>query len=373
MQRLPAVLTPLDIALRLLLDGIKPVNPINMSLSDSVGRVAADNAPLQAAYPAFSVATTDGWALRSADIAGASSYSPVMLPMPPVWVETGGRLPDGCDCVLDPDMVEQTGPMFQILAEAAPGHGVRRTGEDIVAGHAIIAPGRRVGMRDTLAFRAMGLEHVRVRAPRIVVMDIGSAEGETASSQFVLEFVRAAGAEAIFVRTKGRDLESIAAAARELACDLVVAVGGTGSGRTDVTIQALAKSGDVLAHGLAIQPGRTTAVARIGKLPVIAVPGSPDQALAACLLLIQPALNVLLARLPQEEIVRPLARKISSSIGVTELVLLETRDGAWMPLAGGRLSLDAILRVEAWLAVAAESEGYAAGSTAGAFSLREMT
>lgn len=369
MQRLPAVLTPLDIARRLLLDRVGPVEPIDVLLSDSVGRIAAENAPLREAFPVSSMATADGWALSLGDIAGASSYSPVMLAGPPVWVEAGHRLPDGCDCVLDLDMVEQSGPLFQVLAEVAPGHGVRRAGEDIAAGRAILASGQRVSLRYKLVLGVMGLEHVRIRSPRVVVIDVGSTEGETASSQFVLEFLKSAGASATLIRAKGRDAVNIAASLRELVCDLMITVGGTGSGRTDATILALAKCGKVLAHGLAIQPGRTAAIARIGAAPVIAVPGLPDQALAIYLMLVQPILDVLLARLPREKIVRPLARKISSPIGVTELVLLEARDDAWMPIAGGQLSLDAIMRGDAWLAVPADSEGYAAGTMVGAFSL----
>lgn len=369
MQCLPTVLTPLDIARRLLLDRVGPVEPIDVLLSDSVGRIAAENAPRREAFPVSSMATADGWALSSGDIAGASSYSPVMLAGPPVWVEAGHRLPDGCDCVLDLDMVEQGGPLFQVLAEVAPGHGVRRAGEDIAAGRAILASGQRVSLRDKLVLGVMGLEHVRIRSPRVIVIDVGSTEGKTASSQFVLEFLKSAGASATLIRAKGRDAVNIATSLREPVCDLMITVGGTGSGRTDATILALAKCGTILAHGLAIQPGRTAAIARIGAVPIIAVPGLRDQALAACLMLVQPILDVLLARLPREKIVRPLARKISSPIGVTELVLLEARDDAWMPIAGGQLSLDAIMRGDAWLAVPADSEGYAAGTMVGAFSL----
>lgn len=373
MQRLPAVLTPLDAAHQLLLDRVRPVDAIDAVLSDAIGCIAAANPPLGAAFPASNIATTDGWALRSADIAGASSYSPVMLAMPPVWVEAGDPLTDGCDCVLDRDMVEQTGSVFQVLAEVAPGYGVRRGGEDIAAGCAVTVSGGQVSARDTLVLRALKLEHIRIRSPRVVVVDVGSAEGDTASSQFVLEFVKTAGARATATSAKGRDAVNIVASLRELVCDLIITVGGTGSGRTDATIQALAECGTVLAHGLAIEPGRTAAVARIGTTPVIAIPGLPEDALAACLMLVQPALDVLLARSTRQKIFRPLARKISSPIGVTELVLLETRDDAWMPIASGRLSLDAILRGEAWLAVTGESEGYAAGTIVGAFSLRDIT
>ena len=52
-----------------------------------------------------------------------------------------------------------------------------------------------------------------------------------------------------------------------------------------------------------------------------------------------------------KDLTLPLARKIASSVGIAEIVLLEREDGAWMPLAVGDMSLDAIARADAWLLV----------------------
>ena len=124
-QRLTASLTPLDAALAALLDGLKPVAAIELALVEALGCVAAAMPPLKA-LPAFDVAAADGWAFCARDLVGASSYSPLPLAGPPVWVEAGDRMPDGCDCVIDSDSVEQAGPLFQVSAEAIPGQGVRR-------------------------------------------------------------------------------------------------------------------------------------------------------------------------------------------------------------------------------------------------------
>lgn len=371
-QRLTAALTPLDVALRLLCGDLKPVDAIEVSLAEAIGRVAAETSP-KAALPAFNTATTDGWALRAYDIVGASSYSPLQLAKSPRWVEAGERLPDGCDCVLDADSVEQAGPLFQVLAEAVPGQGIRRAGDDIAAGRSIVEAGRQIGAFDVLAARAAGLEHVAVRSPRVRVIDVRAEDFGTASSQVIFNFAKAAGARVTMSQTSGRDVASIYAAIDAEACDLLVTVGGTGGGRMDATIHTLKECGALLAHGLALQPGRTAAVGKIGATPVVAVPGLPDQALSACLALVQPVLDQLTARLPRQEMIRPLARKISSAIGVAEISLLKMSEQAWIPLATGQLSLDAIVCADAWLAVPGNSEGYAAGTPVGAFLLREMS
>jgi molybdopterin biosynthesis enzyme len=134
---------------------------------------------------------------------------------------------------------------------------------------------------------------------------------------------------------------------------------------------ALAARGEVIAHGIAVEPGRTAAVGRIGATPVVALPGAPDQALAAWWALAQPVLDRLSARAPRETLSLPLVRKIASSVGFAEIALLERAEGAWMPLAVGDLSLDAIARADAWLLVSGSSEGFAAGTPVNAYMLRE--
>src|ERR1700754_1180658 len=158
-QRLSASLTPLDVALAALLRDLVPVAPIELPLAEALGCIAAEMPPLEA-HPPQDIAATDGWALRARDLVGASSYSPWPLAASPVWVEAGDAMPEGCDCVIDSDAVDQTGPMVQVLAEAIPGQGVRRAGSDIAGGTVVVEAGRRVLPRGLLVARAAGMERV---------------------------------------------------------------------------------------------------------------------------------------------------------------------------------------------------------------------
>src|SRR5882757_197087 len=105
-QRLPASLTPLETALAALLHGLEPLAPVALPLADALGCVAAEMPPLEA-YPPHAIAVADGWALRARDLVGASSYAPLPLARVPVWVEAGDAIPDGCDCVVDSDSLDQ--------------------------------------------------------------------------------------------------------------------------------------------------------------------------------------------------------------------------------------------------------------------------
>ena len=195
--------------------------------------------------------------------------------------------------------------------------------------------------------------------------------GGSLTADLIAESARAAGADVFRNEAAGRDVASIAAALDADGCDLLLTIGGSGVGRTDATVMALAQRGEIIVHGIALQPGRTSAIGRIGKTPVVALPGAPDQAVAAWWTLALPVLDRLSGRRPRKTLTLPLARKIASSVGIAEIVLLERSEGAWVTLAAGELSLETIARAEAFLAVPGGSEGFAAGTPVDAYILRE--
>ena len=279
-------------------------------------------------------------------------------------------MPETCDCVLDSDSVDQSGPLVQVLAEAIPGQGVRRAGGDIAGGAAAVEAGRRVLPRDLLIARAAGLQSVE-RAPAARPRRQYSRRrrgGDGAADRGE----RAQGRRRCHLRRGRRARRGLHCEALDTGgCDLLLTVGGSGVGRTDATVAALAQRGEVIAHGIALQPGRTTAVGRIGKTPVIALQGAPDQAFAAWWTLALPVLDRLSGRRPRKSLICRWQRKIASGVGIAEIVLLQRKQGAWVTLAVGDLSLDAIARAEAWLVVSGGAEGFAAGAPVDGYMLRE--
>jgi molybdopterin molybdotransferase len=369
-RRFPPSLTPLDAARAMLLDGLAPIGSTELPLAEALGCVAAPLPPLSA-FPACDVAIADGWAFRARDLVGASSYSPLPLRRPPVWVEAGDAMPEDCDCVLDADLVETSGPLVQVVAEANPGQGIRRAGANIAEGNLLGRAGLPVGSFDLLIARSAGLKAVAVRCPRLYLINVPTLAGPDVTVRLIDQQAEAAGAKVIRAEAAGRDVASIMLAFDAAPRDLIITIGGSGVGRGDATVQALAMCGSVLAHGIALAPGRTTAIGSIAGVPVIALPGSPDQALAAWWTLALPVLDRLSARRARPALRLPLAHKIASGIGVAEIALLAKTDDSWMPLASGDLSLDAIARADAWLGVAADSEGFAAGTPVDAYMVRD--
>ena len=81
---------------------------------------------------------------------------------------------------------------------------------------------------------------------------------------------RALNARGCAVRRSAGDL---ADALADAADDAVIAIGGTGSGRNDASVQTLARHGRVEVHGIAISPGETAAFGMSGSRPVLLLPG----------------------------------------------------------------------------------------------------
>lgn len=362
-------LTSLDAALAALLEGLAPVPSITVSLANALGFVAAEMPPISRPLPPENRAEIDGWAFRATDLAGASSYAPLPLTASPVWVESGQSLPSGCDCVLETEFVERAGKIFSAIGEAVPGQGVRRVGEDAAAGRPPVIAGHVVTGSDLILARSAGLEALSVRSPAVRVIDISPASEPGVSALMAGERLNAAGTQRLSIEMCARDAGSICNAFEGSPGDLIVLVGGTGDGETDATVAALHEAGTMIAHGIALRPGRTAAVGRVRGVPVIALPGLPGPALGSYLALVEPVVDRLCGRLPRLRIAFPLARKIASAVGLVEIVLLRQELDGWMPLVVGDLTLDRIREADAWLAVPAGDEGYASGTPVGALAL----
>jgi molybdopterin molybdotransferase len=321
-------LTALAEAQAALLAMLAPVSPRNVACGAAVGLIAAALAPLPTPQPPRAIALRAGFALRAQDLSGASSFTPAFLANAPHRVALGDALPEGCDCVLETAALDLSGPMAQVFVDAYPGENVRRSGEDFSAGAIVIPKGRRISARDALIATRAGFTMLPVRQPRVAI--IGD-KGE------IFDFI------AHLARANGADVSQGDAA------DLIIALGEAPAGA------------DILTHGLAFEPGRDCALGRLGATPMIVLPRQPDQALAGFLALVRPALDCLCERRPAAQLCLPLTAKISTRVGVAELVLMNVQDGFFAPLAVGDCPLQALSLATHVVLVDASSEGHGAG------------
>ena len=344
---------------------LAPVAARSIDVVAAAGRVLAADVAVPAPVPVTSVALRDGWAVQSATVADAGPYTPLALVPAPAWVETGAPVPHPADAVLAPDAMTVSGDMAEALAPAGPGADVLGPGEDASSGHVLRHAGERLRNIDIAALRAAGIPRIKVHEPRVRIFSANrliDAVDDTVAP-LLAHAVDAAGGAPTVERATGEG-HSLKDALLGDDADAVIAIGGTGAGRHDGSVRTLAHIGRVDIHGMGVRPGETAAMGSVGPRPVLLLPGRLDAALAIWLVVGQQLLKRLTGLSATEPSAKTvLARKIISTIGLAEVVLVGHCDGGVEPLASGYFPLQSLTRATGWVLVPPESEGFAAGAT----------
>ena len=296
------------------------------------------------------------------DTLGAGGYAPVLLVRSPQRVEAGQPMPPGTDSVAPFDAVKMTNGRAEALVTVNPGDGVLPAGGDCDPGIPLRHAGERLRITDLAAFAAAGIARVTVREPRIRVVPLRGSGIINAAARLVASDIERRGGAAR-LDDAGRDLGGVLAAE---SADAIVAIGGTGSGRNDASVQTLARAGRLAVHGIALTPGETAAFGFVGRKARCCccragstrrwrlAGGRAAHAGAAG------AASMLKSSEPAEMLT--LARKVASTVGLAEVVPVRRNGRQAEPLATKYLPLSALARSDGWILVPADSEGYSAGA-----------
>jgi molybdopterin molybdotransferase len=356
-----ARLTPLADVLAMVDLDVKPITPRTVELTAAAGRTLAVDA-LAPTRPSAPLALLDGWAIAADATLGAGSYAPALLPEMPQRVEVGQPMPPDTDSVAPFDAVKISGGRAEVLTIINPGDGVLPAGADCDPAIPLRRAGERLSLTDLAAFAGAGIARITVREPRIRVLPLRGSGIINAAARLVAGDIERRGGLARSDEA-GRDLGGVLAAENT---DAIVIVGGTGNGRNDNSVQILARDARLAVHGIAMTPGETAALGFAGQRPVLMLPGRLDAALAVWLLVGRRMLERLSANTLNKESepveTLTLARKITSTVGLAEIVPVRRLGGEAEPMAIKYLSLSALARSDAWILVPADSEGYSAGS-----------
>jgi molybdopterin molybdotransferase len=289
-------------------------------VADCLGLVLAADLTAPISLPPFDNSAMDGYAVRAADLAGASQDHPVTLPvaedipagrtdivpLAPGTVHrimTGAPMPPGADAVLPVEQTDAGIETVRLFGEVAPGTHLRRAGEDVAGGSVVLTEGTVLGPIQLGLASAVGNATLPVRRrPRVLVLSTGSElvapggpllPGQIYESNGVMlaAAVRAAGGEPTQLRFVPDDVASFhAALAEHLAdADLLVTSGGVSAGAYEVVKDALTGQG-VTFYKVAMQPGGPQGAGRYHGVPVVTLPGNPVSAAISFEIFVRPAL-----------------------------------------------------------------------------------
>src|ERR1700678_153641 len=388
---------------------LTPCGIETVPLDAALGRVLSAHVVSPVDVPFFDRSNVDGFAVVAQDTFGASEEAPRSLlvaeeeihtgVVPSAVVEsgkavliaTGGMLPRGADAVV---MVEDTdireGKLY-VTHAVTPGTGISFAGTDITGGETVLRRGRVLTSRDTGVLAAIGVDHVNVwRKPIVAILSTGDeiiapgnpmqpAKVYDSNAQVLADAVRERGGEP---RRLGIVQDDLAALRERLHhalefADVVLMSGGTSKGAGDVSYRVVSELGDpgIVAHGVALKPGKPICLAATGGRAVVVLPGFPTSAIFTFHEFVAPVIRMLAGRRPEERTVvsARLAVKVNSEIGRTEYLLVglvETPERgagtlAAYPMGQGSGSVTAFSRADGFATIGRHQEIVEAGTAIG--------
>ncbi len=292
-------LTSVEAHLADILSTIRPLAPTQLSLSDILGLILAEDVAASQPLPSFDNSSMDGYAVRTEDVAAASPETPVTLPVvaevaagdtgayslpagTSIRIMTGAMLPHGTEAVVPVEWTDGGAVRVTIRGKPEYGHAVRLAGGDAKAGQVLVSAGTRLRPMHIAVIAAAGRGTVRVRPrPRVVVLSTGNELAEP-------------GAPIVPGRIWDSNSFMIAAAARKAGClayrqaivpdnpdevlpaiedqlvraDLMITTGGVSmGGEHNVVKAALQQLGTIAFRKVAMQPGMPQGFGTIAVAP----------------------------------------------------------------------------------------------------------
>jgi len=312
-----------------LLGEVVPLRPFGIGLLDAAGLSLCESLSADLDLPIHSHATASGWGVRAANIVGASSEHPVVLPvldeigvgefpgepLPPgaaVKVAAGAHIPQGVDAVIRDDVVTVVGEAIRVTGEAHVQQNLVLAGARILDGDRILDNGTELDPRALGLIAEVGHDKVLARPkPRVVVLSVGDNLVEPglpltrldqrydASTVMIAAAARADGAQTFPAGILPANPDAIATNLGEqlVRADLVL----LNADIDDALVAALAELGGVevcrvdgfaapLAFGLA----------GAERVPVLILPANPVAGFLSYQLFVRPLVEQLGGRQPSE-------------------------------------------------------------------------
>ncbi|WP_298889267.1 gephyrin-like molybdotransferase Glp [uncultured Serinicoccus sp.] len=303
---------------------IEPVPAVTLPVRRTLGLVTTADVRSLTDLPRFDNSSMDGYAVRRADLEGASSESPVVLPvtgdvaagdparheMVPgqVWrIMTGAPMPEGADAVVKVEDTDGHPREPQLRVHPEEGAHVRRAGEDIRTGDLVMPAGSRIGAGEIAALLSAGVQEVDVVGPvRVAILSTGDElvrPGEPVGPGQIVDsngpmleaLVRGAGAHVVHL---GHLPDEEGATRRQLHrqldhADVVITTGGVSKGEFDIVKKVLSGQGTMEFVEVAMQPGKPQGFGVLGRrdVPVFTLPGNPVSTLVSFEVFVRPALQ----------------------------------------------------------------------------------
>ncbi len=300
-------------ALDIILKQAKRLEPVGVPLTESLGKVLAEDIVSRDDIPPFANSAMDGYAVIASDVTGASTDDPVELEVledlpagqvatktvkngTAIRIMTGAQMPEGADAVIQVEKTSSgTGEgvrhgFVKILGQAKTGENVREAGEDVKKGDTVLTERAVLSPAAVGLLASLGYPEVKVvKTPRVAVITTGDEllnidqplqPGKIRNSNAYSLYAQAEQAGAVPIAS-GISVDTKEALTKLLKksleeADVVVTTGGVSVGDYDVVKDVMDLIGAKLNFwSVAQKPGKPLGFWTYGEKLLFGLPGYP--------------------------------------------------------------------------------------------------
>jgi molybdopterin molybdotransferase len=374
--------------------------PIDTALS----RILSEDILAEEDLPEQARSTVDGYAVKAEDTFGASDAIPALLNcvasikmgiMPDssiksgqtAQIPTGGFLPQGADAVVMVEYANATGCEIEITRPVTARANILERAEDAKSGECLIQAGKLLRPQEIGFLAAFGIEQVHAcKRPKAAVISTGDelvpidkkpkpGQIRDANGHSLSALITSCGGESLSFNIVPDNTEKLYAALENALAqaDLAVISGGSSVGTRDIMVDVVSRlpGVEIMAHGVAIRPGKPTLLANYKGKAVFGLPGHPVSALVVAQVFLAPFLRYLqgaqLEKGPlghRSQMV--LGASIHSTIGLEEYVRMriendEPNPNIAFPIFGKSGMLSTMVKADGIIRIPMNVEGFSKG------------
>ncbi len=327
-----------DEALKRILPRIQVLGLEKVDIIGSLGRVIGEDILVPRDIPPLDNSAMDGYAVRSADIKGASKENPISLRViedlpagalpkesvahgQAIRIMTGAPIPPGADTVVMVEDTEKVGKEVRIFREVPIGENIRRAGEDIKKGDRVISKGSVIRPAEVGMLASVGRAFVYVyqrpvvailcTGDELVDVDEGIADHKIVSSNSYTLSAQVMECGALPLQlgiSKDVSAEIEEKFRQGLRTDVIVSSAGISVGDYDMVKDVLEGIGfEMDFWGVAMRPGQPLAFGTIGGKPTFGLPGNPVSSMVSFEQFVRPSL---LKMMGHKNLFRPVVEAI---------------------------------------------------------------
>jgi len=325
-------------ALDIVLPHIRPLGSEKVSISEALGRVIAEDIYAHRDLPSFDNSAMDGYAVKHADIGGASEGHSVLLRVvgelpagsistktvesgQAIRIMTGAPVPRGADTVIPVEETERGDGFVAVLRTVPLGEHIRRAGEDVGKGDKVLSVGDAVRPAEVGMLASLGRSFISVyQRPLAAIVCTGN---ELVDVDEVLDGVKVVSSNSYTLAAQVEDCGAVpvqlgiakdrkeeiqAKLAQGIRADVLISSAGVSVGDYDFVKDALNDLGMKIAFWkVAMRPGMPVVFGTIDEKPIFGLPGNPVSSMVSFEEFVRPSL---LKMMGHRQLFRPVVEAI---------------------------------------------------------------